>query len=276
MAFYCWLYSVLHYGPRILLHECVPGFEVRVLQECLESKYIVSSIVWSSLDEGLPIRRERRYTLCLRKDMLPVKLSFELPLWSKLAFCKLVSSGRIFLQADSSKVLDLNKQMATRRNLPPVRVRSNGEEGEWAWEVLMSVSERSVLLQLREIAKKAKVDDGCWIVNLSQSLSFQRSPTQGLDVIPALLRSSKLFIDSFDRNQIRMIHPLECMAMQGLPVLLPRDHPLITVCDFERTLELSQVPLQQLKSLSGNGMNLSSVGKALFFALSVIRVGPKA
>ena len=110
-----------------------------------------------------------------------------------------------------------------------------------------------------------------WIINVSQSVQFQpRHRDFQLDLMPALLRSSKFFLDCMNEKDARFIHPLEVMAMQGLPDLLPADHFASQSCNFQRTLDESGIPLQQMALLSGNGMNLSSIGQVIFFCLACV------
>jgi hypothetical protein len=278
VAFYCWIYSAKQAEIDVILHECVPNFDPSVLEQCLWPDYIGSSMVWSAADEGLPIRRERRYSLCIRKTLGPSLLSFNDLTWSSLIFCNRVVTASIFFQASADHIDGLRHDLCDRKRFPQTRIRSTGEPGKWAWEVLMSRSERDVLLAMRKKANEyAKENPSmylskkCWLLNLSQSLSFQPKCGQfELSVIPALLRSSKFFIDFYDTKKSRFVHPLECMAMQGLPVLLPPDHFAHQVCNFEETLKAAGISFQKMAALSGNGMNLSSVGQVLFFALATV------
>lgn len=276
VAFFSWIYSVKDAGIDVIVHECVPNFDPAVLEECLKPLYSVQSLVWNATDEGLPVRRERRYTICIKTDLGQSCLEFSMSIWTELAFCKLVSSGDIYLQASTAHIESLRAELCIRKGLSTERIRSTGEKGKWAWEVLMSKSERDVLLAIRRQSKEqlqkersTDLSNRKWLVNLSQSISFQpRYRDCKLDVIPALLRSSKFFLDCFDEKKSRFVHPLECMAMQGFPVLLPAEHYAVKICNMEKTLQNAGITsLRQMASLSGNGMNLSSVGQVLSFAL---------
>ena len=102
VAFYCWIYNAKKSDVDIIIHECVPNFDPKVLEQCLQPDYIVKSFVWSALDEGLPIRRERRYTFCMKKSLAPASLNFQEHVWQQLVFCNRVASADIF-----SKLLEL-------------------------------------------------------------------------------------------------------------------------------------------------------------------------
>ena len=97
--------------------------------------------------------------------------------------------------------------------------------------------------------KELRVEPVCWLLKLS--------------VMPAILRSSKFFLDSEDPAQIRAVHPLECIGMQTIPVLLPKQHPALAVCDFEDVVAKAKVELLKLQAFSGNGMNAACVGKLI-------------
>lgn len=262
----------------IIVHECVPNFDPSVLQACLSDLYYVFSIVWNACDEGLPIRRERRYTICIRKRLGKPILPFSLSTWSRLVFCNRVATCEIFLNASDEQISKLRDDMCARKGIPSTRIRSSGGVGVWAWEVLMSKAERDVLLTLRKKTQAYKAEHPDidlskhkWIINVSQSVQFQpRHRDFQLDLMPALLRSSKFFLDCMNEKDARFIHPLEVMAMQGLPVLLPADHFASQSCNFQRTLDESGIPLQQMALLSGNGMNLSSIGQVIFFCLACV------
>ena len=282
VTFYIWLYSLLTSGVHVLLHECVPGFDPAIIEAVLSPVYFVQSLVWSSLDEGLPIRRERRYTICIRKDLGLSIPQWTESFWCRVAFCNRVSTAHIFLQASDDDIEALRTHWCSKRGLPVSRIRSDGSPGKWAWEVLLTSAERKVVLQMRTSANAWIAEqqpqnhehregerhggvDFKWLVNLSQSLSFQ--PRLGLEVFPALLRSSKFFLESVDGKQSRPIHPLEAFAMQGIPVFLerlPQEH-FACNCKFQEALTSSDISLSSMSNISGNGMNCSSVGKVLFY-----------
>ncbi len=305
VPFYCWIYglkcktrivaSQLRKGPDAIIHENVPGFPIEVLDQILNANlepndpgYTVQSLVWSALDEGIPVRRERRYTLCIKNDLLPLLVPFNLEVWRTLSFAECVSRGTIFFKATSDMMAQLKEECAARRGLPPHRVRSNGCQGEWSWEVLLTASERNVLLAVRKSALEAirerralqlkthseqdtTTEHHVWLVNLSQSLGFQpKNPNQQLQVMPALLRSSKYMIEYENNNKSRMLHPLELFGMQTLPVFLSTDHRAMQSVNFEHILFKAGIALHQMRLLSGNGMNASCIGKTIFFVIATL------
>lgn len=296
VPFYVWIHAVKRASPALVVHECVPGFDVQHLEHALNHPvpcYVVQSLVWSPEDEGIPVRRERRYTLCIRMDLAPPLLRFDDLTWRALAYAGQAATAELFLRASAEAMTQLKSLYARRRGFPDVRTRSNGTQGEWSWEALLTSNERSLVLQMRAeamrfIADEASrmalyaVDDSrrveygeqvagrhSWLVNLSQSFSFQpRTSGKRIRVMPALLRSAKLFVDRENRRESRAVHPLELFATQSLPVLLPPEHPLTVELNFEKVLEGAGLQLWHLPQLAGNGMHLCSVGKVLLFALA--------
>jgi site-specific DNA-cytosine methylase len=169
----------------------------------------VQSLVWNAADEGLPIRRERRYTICIRKGSFGIPLlRFNSSVWSSLVFCSRVATGDIFLHASDEHLSHLRQDLCFRKGFPPVRVRSNGADGVWAWEVLMSKSERDVLLSLRQKAEVFKaehpdidISKHKWLVNVTQSekvtmpqfpVGFGSSSSAQQQVLPGLPGSKKI------------------------------------------------------------------------------------
>ena len=74
MAFLGWITKCLLMLPDLIIHECVSGFGAEVLENCLncdEDLYEVASIVFGPPEMGVPVQRDRRYTLCwLRSDQV--------------------------------------------------------------------------------------------------------------------------------------------------------------------------------------------------------------
>lgn len=170
----------------------------------------------------------------------------------------------------SQKQLSMFKQeMAKRRGLSPLRTTSSGELRSWDWMALLTTSERRIveLMRGKVRAIQSEVDDkpSIYLYNLSQTANFQPSPSP-LKVWPALLRSSRYWLDTVHPGHVlrfdgRPMHPLEQMALQSLPVLLPPgSDPAAVRTHFEKSLEDSGASSSNLCALAGNGMHLPSVG----------------
>ena len=65
--------------PDIIVHECVPAFDPDMLEIALnfqsddDCKYDVRSICFSTRDQGVPIDRRRRYSVCTRIALINIK-----------------------------------------------------------------------------------------------------------------------------------------------------------------------------------------------------------
>ena len=89
VCFTAWVAKVRQDLPDIVLHECVPGFPPEILDRYLNAGcapedrlYAVQSIVWNVLDEGFPVSRERRYTVCVKTKYVP-------PIFTRMMSCPL-------------------------------------------------------------------------------------------------------------------------------------------------------------------------------------------
>ena len=284
--------------PDVIVRECVPGFSRDVLSRYLNTGfpsssplYRVESVVWNVLDEGLPVSRERRYTICVLAKHGGPTMSLEAEVWHDAVFSNRCLAADVYLRATATDIEVLRSSWASKRRLPSKRKNSKGQEVDWAWEALLTSSQRQVLCRVRKQAQGKELEwledmrsVGVtvaanekplfrWLVNLSQSMSFQ-PVLQPLCVghMPALLRSSRLFVDASRSECSRPIHPFEMFAMQCLPVYLPADHPVLTCCNMELVLRhalTDGVSLSDLYSMAGNGMNANAVGQIMMFALAV-------
>eukprot|EP00435_Cladocopium_sp_Y103_P045640 s774_g13.t1 len=176
---------------------------------------------------------------------------------------------KVYMRASEKLLNVFGQEMAKRRGLPPLRTSSTGELRPWDWMALLTTSERRIveLMRKKVRAVQSEVDDkpSIYLYNLSQTANFQPSPSP-LQVWPALLRSSRYWVDTVHPGHVlrfdgRPMHPLEHMALQSLPVLLPdRTDPATVRTHFEKSLENSGASSANLFALAGNGMHVPSVG----------------
>ena len=297
VPFYIWLFSVKKAKPAMIVHECVPGFDVNVVDAGLNSQglcYHVQSLVFSPEEEGVPIKRQRRYTLGLRSDLCPPLLKFDAATWRCVAFAERVATAEMYFQA-SKELLSVWKKTLARRQALPDRPTFAKQDEDWCWQALLTSTERLLVNEIRNENLKEIADIEAqmksldpfdperqeyentiagkhrWLVNVSQSKGFQpKCSNHRLLIMPALLRSAKFFIDGENVSESRLVHPLELMAMQSLPVLLPQTLQDLHGLNFESVLSAANVHAQNLTGLAGNGMHVSSVGKTLMFGLAVI------
>ena len=306
VCFTAWTAKVRHDLPHIVLHECVPGFQAEILIRYLNAGcppekpfYVMQSVVWNVLDEGFPVSRERRYTVCVRAEHAPPLFSLE-DNWHDVMSATCCLTADVFLRASQTDMDLLREEWACSRNLPAKRRNSKGQLANWAWQALMLPSSRDLLrvlqLQAEEMqpewerefkhfqendlhSTRVVMPDRKpvfrWLANLSQSLAFQpRLVPMRSSHMPALLRSSRFFVSSNVPEFSRPVHPMEVFSMQGLPVYLPENSPvMIPWCNMEDVLRRAMaqcgVRLKDLDSMAVNGMNVSAIGQLLLFALCV-------
>jgi hypothetical protein len=63
-----WLWSLVKALPECIIEECTPRFDWEAFQDLLSKWYVVQSLVYSPCQMGIPVKRQRRYTICIRKD----------------------------------------------------------------------------------------------------------------------------------------------------------------------------------------------------------------
>lgn len=91
--------------------------------------------MFSPKDLGLPVLRERRYTICrLRSSRVSVDYTFYN--LEVVAFRRCMLDGGVFFRATQSMVDDLNKQFAAASHLP---LTFHGQR--WPWSAVLKAGQ---------------------------------------------------------------------------------------------------------------------------------------
>ena len=196
-------------------------------------------------------------TLCAcGSDLCPPLLKFDAATWRCVAFAERVATAEMYFQA-SKELLSVWKKTLARRRALPDRPTFAKQDEDWCWQALLTSTERLLVNEIRNENLKEIADIEAqmksldpfdperqeyentiagkhrWLVNVSQSKGFQpKCSNHRLLIMPALLRSAKFFIDGENVSESRLVHPLELMAMQSLPVLLPQTLQDLHGCEF--------------------------------------------
>ena len=176
------------------------------------------------------------------------------------------ASGRqhIFVATDEL-ILEEKRQVAQRRGLP---LDNNGKP--WPWVALLAPGAYRRLMDICG-AWGAMAEDkpSTLFCSLTQNLEFTHCPRNG--AIPALIRNSFIYriADGDSIHKERPAVPIEYLAMQAIPVLLPEGHLFGAVWPQS---ELAKLPAHVIRSMSGNGMNLVAVGSVLMFSLGCLEL----
>ena len=256
-----WIFYIMARRPRMVVHECVPGFDLRVLKLFLGVLYNIMSLVFCLSDIGLPATRRRRYTLLLLKP-LHFELPFDMNHFSRLAFRKQVADARIFFNADNQEQKEIYAEMCAKANLTETRV--NGRY--FSWHTLVS---RGCHRRLMTYAKAAVQEHGLekvpfLVINIAQRqewVGHMRS------VAPALLRHSNIWLLMSDR-QARPALPSELLRVQCFPI--PPFHGLaqgLNPTGAFNAWRAGRINSRQVVKLAGNAMNQAAVGSVVLFGL---------
>ena len=275
IPFFAWVWMMRSVQPHVICHECVPKFDPEVLDWCLnygfeEPQYHLESLVFNARDLGIPVERLRRYTLCFRiAQTLNHDTGFSDGTFGTVAFRELSTTGNVFFCADEQLLAAERQAMAARMFLPPQDSSGN----PWPWTALLTEGEYHRLKKYKRLWLNAELGESSGqdfvFVSLSQNAEFVGDHFVSSTTIPTLIRNTILFRLTADSAATtlpsRLAIPLELLAMQMLPVLLPEGHFFHGLVAFEETFQNRRLSLNSMRSLAGNGMNFAALGSVLLW-----------
>ena len=251
-----WLHSMREVSPSILFNECTPTFDVEILRRLFQDTHHFASHVFGPTAMGIPCNRDRRYTILLRKDRCQGLGILEKTRFQELISARLVASGDMFLRADPEAVAAYINQLAGKRGLPPSTAGSHLPAS-----VVLSPWLKHQLDKYKSVVEHSQRFAGRQnlFVDLSQD-AVQRPRVH--EVIPCLLRKSFLW----STQARRPLLPLEILAVQCLPVMLPSDNKYSHMNAWSDEF-LQGVSRSQIQTFAGNSMVLPAIGSVLLTAL---------
>ena len=262
-----WLHWIKTRNVHHFIDECSPNFDTDAIVEILKA-YKVYPLVFSPCDLGLPSSRRRKYTHCIHGSLgLPLR-QWDLANLRGLAFRQLNTHATMYFCAPEEELRDHCNTMARKRGLQ--------RRYRWRYNTVMSVADRirrdGYIQRATEngLLKKGTQEphDGTdVIINVMQSSSHHRLLKP---YAPALMRKSQLYSLKLKRGML----PLETLCVQGFPLWVGDEGVEALSClsiDFLKTLKASE-----LRSLTGNSMQLAAVGTAILFALCMSPALPQA
>ena len=107
------------------VHECVAAFDWSGLRLCLGNVFLIESLVFSPVDQGIPTNRKRRYTVGHHRDKVRKVLPFDIKHFGQVTFRQLQLTGDIFFRADPDTVGAHVRCLALAMGLP--ETQANGE-----------------------------------------------------------------------------------------------------------------------------------------------------
>ena len=262
IPFLIWLYTTLEGKPDVIVGECVPLFDDELFREMVTEHYDVQVEIVSPRECGVPSDRRRKYMIATRRDTVQVHVPYNRDGLQETLWRRLLRDGRIYFRAPKSEVTAAIDRSAAARSLPT--------HGWSAADVL----DHGKYNRLQGYAERARdLEKEFVLVNLQQNPSFWTSLS---GVCPALLRSSLMYghtdPEAKGKRFNRMMLAMELFGVQGIPVLMPADHPLTRI--LPRALRFNrlrhddgQIPENQYRSMAGNGQHTTSVGGCLLFVV---------
>jgi len=267
IPFLAWICMVRAVLPDIIIHECVPMFDVEVLEQALNDgveeegfMYTVQSVCFSPTDQGAPIERRRRYTVCTLNKTMKLNIPYCIRSFSEVTFRRLEMNGSVFFQASDEQLEEAKAAVAGHRGLPLV---IDGKP--WSWRALLVGGEFRRLQHMVSNGVFAN-SGGSGFVSLSQN--WHRQPLHH-DTVPALTRNSRIYRVSENTAEDRPAVGSEYFAMQLLPVFLPEGHVAAQHFSIEHLAQAGALDLGAARRLTGNGMSVLAVGSVFLYVLAV-------
>lgn len=271
LVFIAWLWSTLKEGPEMILGECVAGFDWVFLQEVLEMYgFDLTPIRLTPKTFGFPCDRRRLFMIITNRARVAFRVDMTQKLFTELFARRCVADARMFLRAPRSDIRRQLDKLAEQNFLPGA---SELEGGEWPFEVLL---DRSRLKRLEGYERLALASNrGFFVADLNQNPAFWR---RVLATAPALLRGSWPVAVVPKSKKRRPILMCEEFAIQGIPVLLPRNHFLTTMLPAKLRYSQLRASLhgtnsiteKEYRSMAGNGQHAACIGSCLLVALAAL------
>lgn len=254
-------------GAVVIIKECSPDFDWEWSACVLNNLYCVMSVVFSPLHLGLPVRRSRRYTICIRRDSITFSIPWDFASLSNFAWRTPCVSARMFFRAPTVLVKRAMEEFAVKAGLP----------NNLAAEHYMRSGNRRRLEAHRDSGKLRKLQFMC--INVRQSASFVQydSMFPAITVSSTLLWGWDLHGSAVNGGINRPMLGYEMFGAHGYPVLMPESHAytkaaLPRFLDFGNVLYGSKYSLSEadMKATVGNGMHVAAVGLAMLHSLVAV------
>eukprot|EP00974_Lingulodinium_polyedra_P001286 123312-Lingulodinium_polyedra.AAC.1 len=228
--------------------------------------YDASTVLVNPRNFGFPCDRQRKFMVAVKRSRLRVVVPFSKDNVTSLFHKRCMTDARMYFRAPRSDVKAHLSRIAKARFLP---------DGQWNMEDLLDFSKRASLDGYRRLAWSQR--RSFFVCDLNQRPAFWKKATP---FCGALLRTGQLFGVTTSPKQCKRVinRPMlmcEMFGVQGLPVLLPRVHPLTSLLPKRLRFSMlraaaagkGRISEVALKSMAGNGQHISSIGCALVLTL---------
>ena len=279
-----WVRERLLATEEVVIAECVLGFDSDTLAMLLKDVYEMTVLRLSPVLFGEPVARQRKFMVLLRKGKLRWQQGISdygvEDAFSRIFARTLCMHAESKFRAPKEHLTGYLADLAEKQGMPA----STRHGKSWSCfqlatpAVRQSIQDHESALVQRCGTNTSMVG---WLANLAQRPHFMPAVRY---IIPALLRSSKLWIF----NLRRWPTPHELLEVQNFNVFGADssgrpDDPIATAKECARADALkcgvgqaiSSLTPAQMQSVAGNGMNLRCIGAAVLFTLGCVEQVPE-
>lgn len=278
LPFLVWIVDLKLQDPTFVIQECTGRFDVTTFRSIMQPEFFVQNVKFCPTDLGIPVHRLRSYCFCTNKKYIVTRVPMSMECLQEVFFRKVVTDAQIFFRAPDSYVNQYLNQLAKAFNAPDI-VTELKKEGVNSYkpEHYMGPGD---CLRVQAHIRKAREQGQTFVCCMpAQNEKFYKFDS----ACPALLRKSKIFGQTVvppptssseaasPKTVSRLLTPYEHLGIQGVPVLLRRDHRLSRILPKALTFSniyyaRSSLVEASLASFAGNGMHLAQVGLCILFS----------
>ena len=104
LVFLVWLKDIIEALPDVVAQECVCNFDSELMNELIQDKYLQQSCTTCPSMFGLPVHRRRKYSICIRKDLLVFDVPWPPGFLTSFFRREVLTSAKIYFRAPQSIV----------------------------------------------------------------------------------------------------------------------------------------------------------------------------
>ncbi|CAK0878636.1 unnamed protein product, partial [Prorocentrum cordatum] len=249
-TFLMWCLSILRTRPLVVIHEITELHPEGILEYFFKDTCTIAVFRVSPWTFGLPVRRPRKYTAMLRKDVfewLGSPEEFEL-LYSKKVVMK---SEDLFCAPDAQQQAEWS-EIAKQKSKVPM-----DESSRYDSLKLLTPSQSR---RANEQVSDAERQYGPGVVaDINQELGFSCPGP----FVPPLLHGSIMYHSGLQRTAMAAEH----LVMQGIPAFpfLCDDRP---DCNWPDLLKMNVISTSDIRKLAGLAMHAQCPGEVVGYVLS--------
>ena len=270
LHFLLWVSMRLAAMDECILHENVQDFDPSLLRRYFGSDYVVKSVLMDASNLGFPVERVRRYTWCLRKDILSARMAIPGYLdWDEAFYNMFLRELQITWKDFFGYATpeELEEQFVWAAGRPSSDMFGYTREDmlnevpdfESFWPAL-SVTEKDWVEEYNRLTKGVGT-----VVALNQnpySMPLMAPKSKGNQVLQTIVRNCPMY---YVQDEKRWFVPKELMQFHGLPVYNSVYGEQCTMSLNRAEHNMNERNRVDMYHQTGNGMSYTQVGLALLW-----------